>query len=65
MKFIYTCIFLEEFKPYICLQKMKIYNFVKFLALTLHLSVAVNISYSLLFAAELQDGITNEQVITV
>lgn len=65
MKFIYTCIFLEEFKPYIYFQKMKIYNFVKFLVLTLHLLVALNIAYSLLLAAELRDGITNEQVITV
>lgn len=39
---------------------MKIYKlcFVKFLVFALHLSVALNISFSLLSAAELGDGIT-------
>ena len=51
---------MKEFKPYIYFQKWKSTNFVKFLVFTLHLSVALNISYSLLSAAGLQDGITKQ-----
>ena len=50
----------KQFKPSIYFQKWKFTNFVKFLVFTLHLSVALNISYSLLSTAELQDGITKQ-----
>ena len=50
----------KQFKPSIYFQKWKFTNFVKFLVFTLHLSVALNIWYSLLSAAELRDGIKKQ-----
>ena len=61
MEFIYTYFFLWKSLSHIFIfKKWKSANFIKFLVFTLHLSVALNISYSLLFTAELWDGITKQ-----